>query len=89
AAEAAKARARATDDQALGRITDRITRLEESIATERTIFGQIDAELARRNAGGTDYTTGHQPRQTQMDSSANAPIDRDPLEHDNGPEREL
>ncbi len=89
AAEAAKARARATDDQALGRITDRITRLDESIATERTILGQIDAELARRNAGGTDYTTGNPTRQTQVDSSANAPIDRDPLEHDNGPEREL
>ncbi|WP_342661713.1 ATP-dependent RecD-like DNA helicase (plasmid) [Rhodococcus ruber] len=89
AAEAAKARARATDDQALGRITDRITRLDESIATERTILGQIDAELARRNASGTDYTTGNPTRQTQVDSSANAPIDSDPLEHDNGPEREL
>ncbi|NCL75600.1 MobF family relaxase [Rhodococcus sp. YH1] len=89
AAEAAKARARATDERALGRITDRITRLEESITAERTILGQIDAELARRNAGGTDFTGGHEPRRTQAASAANAPIDRDPLEHDNGPEREL
>ncbi|MGV9961243.1 MobF family relaxase [Rhodococcus aetherivorans] len=89
AAEAAKVRARNADDQVLGRLTDRITRLDESITAERTILGQIDAELARRRAGGTDFTGGHQPRRTQADSSANAQIDRDPLEHDNGPERDL
>ncbi|AUM20197.1 MobF family relaxase [Rhodococcus ruber] len=89
AAEAAKARARATDDQDIGRITDRITRLDESIDAERTILGQIDAELTRRSAGRTDFTRGHQPRRTQADSAANAPIDHDPLDHDTGPEREL
>ncbi|MHC3370841.1 MobF family relaxase (plasmid) [Rhodococcus aetherivorans] len=89
AAEAARARARGADDRALGRITDRITRLDESVDAERTILGQIDAELARRRAGGTDFTGGPQPRRTQADSSANAPLDRDPLEHDTGPERDL
>ncbi|UTM39815.1 relaxase domain-containing protein (plasmid) [Rhodococcus pyridinivorans] len=89
AAEAAKARARATDDQAIGRITDRITRLEESIAAERTILGQIDAEITRRSAGGTDFTTGHARTPTQTDSAVNHQIDRDPLEPDTGPERDL
>lgn len=89
AAEAAKARARATDDQAIGRITDRITRLEESIAAERTILGQIDAELARRKAGGPDYTTGTSTRQTHTDSGANVQFGLDPLDHDTGPERDL
>ncbi|MGV9718969.1 MobF family relaxase, partial [Rhodococcus pyridinivorans] len=89
AAEAAKARARATDERTIGRITDRITRLEESITAERTIIGQIETEITRRQAGGTDFTTGQTATPTQTDSAANHQIDRDLLEPDTGPERDL
>ncbi|MBX4172003.1 conjugal transfer protein TraA, partial [Rhodococcus sp. DMU2021] len=89
AAEAAKARARATDERTIGRITDRITRLEESITAERTIIGQIDTEVTRRKAGGPDFTTGTSTRRTHTDSGANVQFGLDPLDHDTGPERDL
>ena len=50
---------------------------------------QIDAEITRRKAGGTDFTTGHTRTPTQTDSAVNHQIDRDPLEPDHGPERDL
>jgi len=90
AAAARYDRARATDDLAIGRVTDRITRLEESGQAEEGILRQIDAEFARRDGRGTG-------RGTDADDLRVGPLASTPPEagadqnhqSDHGPEPEL
>ncbi|NGP05757.1 relaxase domain-containing protein [Rhodococcus sp. 14C212] len=89
AAAARHDRARAIDNQAIGRVTDRITRLEEGLRAEQTILGQIDTEIARRDQGGTP-TESHRTRpEPTPPPSATPHSELDHPQRESGPDVEM
>ncbi|MBM7460769.1 hypothetical protein [Rhodococcus coprophilus] len=81
-------RARATDEQAISRVTDRITRLEESSRPEEDTLAQLDAEIARRD-GGTRRRTDPEARQSGPPSPTHHQPGVDENHHDRSPEPDL
>lgn len=83
-------RARATDEQAISRITDRITRLEESGRAEEDTLRQLDTELTRRDDRGTRRGTDADDLRpgTLSSTPPEAGIDQN-HQIDHGPEPEL
>lgn len=89
AAAARYDRARVIDEQAIGRVSDRITRLGDGLRTEEAILGRIDAEIARRDRRGTP-TDARRPRlEPTPPSSANPDPELDPTQRESGPEVDM
>jgi len=86
AAAARRDRARVIDEEAIGRVRDRVARLEEGLRNEQAILDQIDAEIARREQQGTPPD----PRRTRRQASTPPPMtthpELDPPQHESGPE---
>ncbi|KXF84377.1 conjugal transfer protein TraA [Rhodococcus ruber Chol-4] len=86
AAAARRDRAQVLDEQAIGRVRDRITRLEEGLHNEQAILEQIDAEIARREREGTPPGT----RRTRPQASTPPPTSTHPeldrTQSESGPE---
>ncbi|ETT25554.1 hypothetical protein RAJCM14343_5208 [Rhodococcus aetherivorans] len=89
AAAARHERARVLDSQAIGRVTDRITRLGEGLRTEHSLLEQIDAEIARRRDGGTRRRSDLQTRPAEPHSPPRQETELDPSRHDRGPDLDL
>ncbi len=79
-------RARVLDDQAIGRVRDRITRLGDGLHTEESILGQIDAEIARRDREGNPPEAHRLRPEQEPPPSANPHPELDPPQRDFGPE---
>ncbi|NGP26692.1 MobF family relaxase [Rhodococcus aetherivorans] len=81
--------ARVLDDQAIGRVRDRITRLDDGLRTEENILGQIDAEIGRRDHEGTPPDARRSgPEQTPPPSATPHP-ELDPTQPESGPEAQM
>ncbi|UIR39718.1 hypothetical protein LZP97_26420 (plasmid) [Rhodococcus sp. DMF-1] len=89
AAAARYDRARVLDDQAIGRVTDRITRLGEGLRTDHSLLEQIDAEIARRRDGGTRPGSDPQTKQPEPHSPTRQETELDPSRHERGPNLDL
>ncbi|MCF8786711.1 MobF family relaxase [Rhodococcus ruber] len=81
-------RARVLDEQAIGRVRDRITRLGDGLRTEEGILGQIDAEIARRDREGTPPGV-RRTRPEPPPPSRNPHPELDPTQRDAGPEAQM
>ncbi|WP_235157253.1 hypothetical protein [Rhodococcus ruber] len=85
-AAARRDRAQVIDEQAIGRVRDRITRLEEGLRNEQALLDQIDAEIVRREREGTPPET----RRTRPQASTPPPMtthpELDPTQRESGPE---
>lgn len=82
-------RAHVIDDQAIGRVTDRITRLEESGRAEEAVLGQIDAEIARRRDGDSRPDDTRGVRRARPDSSTNTGTEPEQAAHDHDSKLDL
>ncbi|KOS57553.1 hypothetical protein [Rhodococcus rhodochrous] len=89
AAAARHERARVLDSQAIGRVTDRITRTGEGLRTEHSLLEQIDAEIARRGDGGTRRRSDLQTRPAEPHSPPRQETELDLSRHDRGPDLDL
>ncbi len=82
-------RAHVLDDQAIGRVRDRITRLDEGLRTEESILGQIDAEITRRDREGTPPDARRSGPEQAPPPSANPHPELDPTQRESGPEAQM
>ncbi|ETT25570.1 TrwC relaxase [Rhodococcus rhodochrous ATCC 21198] len=83
------ARAHVLDDQAIGRVRDRITRLGNGLRTEESILGQIDAEITRRDREGTPPEARRTRPEQAPPPSANPHPELDPTQPESGPEAQM
>ncbi|WP_404316542.1 MobF family relaxase [Prescottella equi] len=84
AVAAQRARAHVTDERLVGRLNDRITRLENTAAAERRRIDRIDTEITRRKTSGT---TGPTRRRTPTPPTPPTTPQQAPyIEPDHGPD---
>lgn len=89
AAAARRTRAHVTDDRVVRQLTDRIGRLEKSVAAERRRIEMIDKELEHRKATGTPGPT---TRATAPSASTPPPLGREEapgINRDHGTELDM
>ncbi|WKX01754.1 MobF family relaxase (plasmid) [Rhodococcus aetherivorans] len=82
-------RARISDEQVIGRVRDRITRLDDGLRSEESILGQIDAEITRRDHDGTPPDARRTRPEQSPPPSANPHPQLDPTQRDSGPEAQM
>ncbi|WP_330766947.1 MobF family relaxase [Rhodococcus sp. M8-35] len=82
-------RARVLDEQAIGRVRDRITRLGDGLRTEENILGQIDAEITRRDREGTPPDARRPGPEQAPPPSAIPHPELDPTQPESGPEAQM
>ncbi|MBM4484132.1 hypothetical protein GS443_12560, partial [Rhodococcus hoagii] len=87
---AQRARAHVTDERVVGKLNDRIARLETSLAAERGHLKSIDTEIQRRDGSGTPGSGRRDARGTQRPTGP--PIGRKEaprVDRDHGPDLDM
>lgn len=81
---AQRARAHMTDERLVGKLNDRITRLESAAAAEHRRLGLIDTEIARRKTGSASGPTRRRTPTTPTPPTGHQPAPY--IEPDHGPD---